>query len=54
MANVVVPVADADIVAQRATRAPLRSLLVAGREVVRDGRLITLDLPALQAELDAE
>jgi len=54
MADVVVPVADADIVAQRATRAVVQGLWVAGREVVRDGRLATLDLPALQAELDAE
>lgn len=52
--DVVVPVDDADLVAQRATRASVKRLLVAGRELVRDGRFVTLDLPAMQADLNAE
>jgi cytosine/adenosine deaminase-related metal-dependent hydrolase len=45
---------DEALVAQRATRQALRRLIVAGREVVRDGILTGLDLPGLQAELDAQ
>lgn len=45
---------DAALVAQRATRRALRNMFVAGREVVRDGALTGLDLPSVQAELDAQ
>ena len=53
-ADLVLESPDAALVAQRATRRALRRLVVAGREVVRDGALTGLDLPALQAELDAQ
>lgn len=45
---------DEALVAQRATRGTMRQLFVAGREVVRNGALTGLDLPALQAELDSQ
>ncbi len=35
----------------KATHAHVRGLFVSGREVVRNGALVTLDLPALEAEL---
>jgi cytosine/adenosine deaminase-related metal-dependent hydrolase len=53
-ADLVLESPDAALVAQRATRASLRHLVVAGRMVVRDGALTGLDLPAVQAELDAQ
>ena len=45
---------DAALVAQRATRHALRRMIVAGREIVRDGILTGLDLAGAQAELDAQ
>ncbi|MBI0537946.1 hypothetical protein D9599_20505 [Roseomonas sp. KE2513] len=53
-ADLVLESPDAALVAQRATRGALRRMVVAGREVVRDGALTGLDLSALQAELDAQ
>ncbi|MCR0985584.1 amidohydrolase family protein [Roseomonas populi] len=53
-ADLLVEVPDMALVAQRAARQSLRHLVVAGREVVRDGRLTGLDLAAVQAELDAQ
>ncbi len=50
----VLEVEDAALVAHRATRAHLRQLVVDGRPIVRDGVLLGLDLPALQAELTAQ
>ena len=40
-----------DLLLARARKAHLRELIVRGRDVVRDGRLATLDLPALETEL---
>ncbi|WP_431284360.1 amidohydrolase family protein [Humitalea sp. 24SJ18S-53] len=53
-ADVVVESSDAAILSQRGTKAMLRQMIVAGHEVVRDGVLTTLDLPSVQAELDAQ
>ncbi len=44
-------VAPASLVLARATKAHLRDLHVAGRPVVREGRLVTVDLAAAEAEL---
>ena len=52
--DLLLPVDEPALLAQRATRSHVRSLVVAGREVVRDGRLTGLDLDAAQAELDAQ
>ncbi|MCX5496145.1 amidohydrolase family protein [Kaistia dalseonensis] len=38
----------------RATRKHIRRLIVAGRTIVEDGRCVTVDRPALEAELIAE
>jgi hypothetical protein len=35
----------------RAGKSHVRDMIIAGREVVRDGKLATLDLPALETEL---
>lgn len=53
-ADLVIDSDDAALVAQRATRNALRQMFVAGREVVRDGAVTGLDLPSVQAELDAQ
>jgi len=53
-ADIVIDSDDAALVAQRATKRALRSLRVAGREIVRDRVLTGLDLPAIQVELDAQ
>jgi cytosine/adenosine deaminase-related metal-dependent hydrolase len=52
--DLVLEVADDVLVAQRATKAALRHLFVDGREIVRDGVLQGLDLPALRQELMAQ
>lgn len=52
--DLVLDVDDEMLVALRATKASMRHLFVDGREVVRDGVLQGLDLPALQAELMAQ
>lgn len=49
--------ADADptnVLLTRATRKHIRRLIVGGRVVVADGRCVTVDRPALEAELIAE
>ena len=45
---------EASLVAARATAAMLRRLVIAGREVVVDGKLARLDLEEVQRELDAQ
>ncbi len=52
--DVVLPQEEAPLLAQRATARHVRSLVVAGREVVRDGKLTGLDLDAARTELDAQ
>ncbi|MGD0722756.1 MAG: amidohydrolase family protein [Roseiarcus sp.] len=52
--DAVTPVAPVDLVFARATMAHVARLLVAGREIVRDGRPTGVDLEAAQAELRAE
>ncbi|NPT37474.1 amidohydrolase family protein [Paraburkholderia xenovorans] len=52
--DLVMPVDDAALVAQRATKETLRQLFVAGRKIVSDGRLLSLDLPSLHQELNAQ
>lgn len=52
--DVLIPAEEAALLAQRATRGLVCDLVVRGRHVVRDGRLTGLDLPAAQAELDAQ
>jgi hypothetical protein len=45
------PVAPVDLLFARATMAQVARLIVAGREIVRDGRLTRVDLDATQAAL---
>jgi cytosine/adenosine deaminase-related metal-dependent hydrolase len=52
--DVVVDVDAAHLVARRATAAHVKHLVVSGREVSRNGRLTSLDLPEVQAELDRQ
>ena len=40
-----------DLMLARAGKQHVRDLIVAGRDVVRDGVLATLDLPALESQL---
>ena len=49
--DAVMPVEPVDLVFARATAAHIETLIVAGREVVRDGRLVTVDLDATEAAL---
>jgi cytosine/adenosine deaminase-related metal-dependent hydrolase len=42
---------DIDVVLARATSRHVASLVVAGREIVRQGRVLGVDLPALEATL---
>ena len=49
--DAVMPVAPVDLLFARATMAHVARLLVAGREIVRDGRLTRVDLDATQAAL---
>ena len=56
-ADLAVPVDDAAILAilaHRASARNIRRLVVAGREVVRDGTITGIDLPAVEQELDAQ
>ena len=48
------PVEPIDLVFARATAAHVAELIVAGEEIVRDGRLTRVDLDAAEAELRAE
>jgi len=41
-------------VLQRATRRHIKDVIVAGRRIVADGRCVSVDLPALEAELDGQ
>jgi cytosine/adenosine deaminase-related metal-dependent hydrolase len=53
--DIVSPDEDAfTVILTRATRRHIRRLVVGGRTIVADGRCVTVDLPALQAELVAE
>ena len=47
----VMPVEPIDLVFARATAAHVDRLIVAGKDVVRDGRLVNLDLEATEAAL---
>ena len=49
--DAILPVAPVDLVFARATSAHIAQLIVAGREVVRGGRLTNIDLDAVQADL---
>lgn len=52
--DVVIPAEEPALLAQRATRAHVERLVVAGQDVVRDGALARFDLDAATAELDAQ
>ena len=52
--DVVIDSEDAALVVQRATRRSMSVLYVAGRAIVRDSVPTGIDLPAIQAELDAQ
>ena len=52
--DVIVDVDEAHLLARRATSRILKRLVVAGGEVVRDGKLLPLDLPGVHAELDRQ
>jgi cytosine/adenosine deaminase-related metal-dependent hydrolase len=49
--DAIMPVAPADLVFARATMAHIAQLIVAGREIVRDGRVTGVDLDAAHAAL---
>ena len=49
--DAIMPVAPIDLVFARATMAHVASLIVGGREVVRDGRVTGVDLDATHAAL---
>ena len=51
--DAIMPVAPVDLVFARATRAHVAQLFVAGREIVRDGRLTGVDLEATETALRA-
>lgn len=53
-ADIVSPEDPLTVILTRATRRHVRRLVVAGRTIVADGRCVTVDLPALEAELNAE
>lgn len=50
----VVEVEDARLLAHRATARHIERLVVAGREVVRSGQVLGIDLPEVERELDAQ
>ena len=52
--DVALPVDERRIIAQRATARHVESLFVDGREIVRAGRVLGVDLDGAQAELDAQ
>ncbi len=52
--DVIVDLDPAHLVARRATAAHVKHLLVAGREVSRDGRLMSLDLGEVHSELNRQ
>lgn len=54
--DILTPAAPAHVahLLQRATRRSLKRMIVAGRPVVEDGRCVSVDLPALEAELYAQ
>lgn len=52
--DLLIPAEEPALLAQRATRRHVRELIVAGNHVVRDGRLVGIDLGEAQAELDAQ
>ena len=45
---------ESDLLLGRATRRHVRSVVAAGREIVRDGEPVGVDLPALERELFAQ
>ena len=49
--DAIMPVAPVDLVFARATMAHVASLIVGGREIVRDGRVLGVDLDAAHAGL---
>ncbi len=49
--DAIMPVEPIDLVFARATAAHVETLIVAGKDVVRDGRLVNLDLEATEAAL---
>jgi len=52
--DAVMPVPAVDLIFARATMAHIAQLIVAGREILRDGRLTGVDLEATQAALRAD
>lgn len=51
--DAIMPVDPLDLMFARASASHVREVVVAGRSVVRDGRVVGVDLPALEAELRA-
>jgi len=52
--DAILPVAPIDYLFARASAAHISSLVVAGREIVRDGIVRTIDLPAIEEKLRAQ
>ncbi len=52
--DVVVDTDEAGLLAHRATRRHIAGMVVAGRQVVRDGVVLGVDLPGIERELDAQ
>ena len=53
-ANVVVPVDEAALMLHRASARHVSRLVIAGRDVVANGELTGIDLPAVERELDSQ
>ena len=53
-ADIVVPFEDGPVLLQRATARAIRRMVVAGRPVLEGGVLQGIDLPGIEAELDAQ
>ena len=45
---------EADLILARANHSHIRSVIAGGREIVKDGRILGLDLPAIEAALIAQ
>lgn len=52
--DIVMDAPEAGVLLHRGTARILKQMVIAGRDVVRDGRLVGIDLAALGAELDAQ
>ena len=52
--DAVIETGEAAMLIHRATKQHIARMLVAGREIVRDGRVLGVDLPGIERELDSQ